>query len=84
MFFSWSTAEIIRYGYYLHKDSKLIKFLRYNVFIINYPIGVIIGEIITIVNFYQNSNYKAYHCIAVLITYIPCFPYLYFHMLKLR
>ena len=53
MFSSWSIAEIIRYGYYLHKDSKIIKWLRYNVFIINYPIGVILGELFTIWNYYK-------------------------------
>lgn len=53
MFCSWSIAEIIRYGYYLHKNSKLIKWLRYNAFIINYPIGVILGELVTIWNFYK-------------------------------
>ena len=52
MFFSWSIAEINSYGYYLHKDSKFIRFLRYNLFIINYPVGVIIGELITIWNYY--------------------------------
>lgn len=81
MFIAWSIAEIIRYGYYLHKDNKIIKFFRYNAFIINYPIGVLVGELVTIWNYYEESNHTAYHCILIMLIYIPCFPYLYVHML---
>ena len=75
MYAAWSFAEIIRYQYYIHKSTQgILLFLRYNAFIILYPIGIFAGEMPLIyrIHFY------------ILFLYVPFFPYLYLHMLKLR
>ncbi|OHT04104.1 Very-long-chain (3R)-3-hydroxyacyl-[acyl-carrier protein] dehydratase PASTICCINO 2 [Tritrichomonas foetus] len=83
MFTAWSFAEIIRYQYYNHKNAKgVLLFLRYNAFIILYPIGVLLGEIPLIYQNYQATGFVFQ--IFVLSLYVPFFPYLYIHMLKLR
>ena len=47
----WSIAEIIRYSYYIAKESdheiRILTWLRYSAFIILYPFGVT-GELLTI------------------------------------
>lgn len=50
----WSLAEIIRFSYYLFKNVSLFKTLRYNAFMILYPVGIL-GELRVI-----NSNLHLY------------------------
>ena len=52
--FAWCIAEIVRSLYYLLKDYYFIQFLRYNLFIILYPIGIT-GEILAS-EFYRANN----------------------------
>lgn len=40
----WSLAEIIRFSYYLFKNISICKTLRYNAFMILYPVGIL-GEL---------------------------------------
>lgn len=82
MFTAWCFAEIIRYSYYINKKSKILLFFRYNAFLILYPIGVLTGECPLIYQHYKSTNFV--FDLFVLALYVPCFPYLYFHMLKLR
>ena len=39
MVFAWASADILRYAYYLFPSSKILRWLRYTVFYILYPIG---------------------------------------------
>ncbi|XP_032871124.1 very-long-chain (3R)-3-hydroxyacyl-CoA dehydratase 1 [Amblyraja radiata] len=101
---TWALTEITRYSYYtfnlLNHLPYFIKWARYNLFIILYPIGVV-GELLTIYtalpfvkksgiyslrlpNKY-NVSFDYYIClILIMISYIPLFPQLYFHMLRQR
>lgn len=47
---AWSLAEIIRFSYYLFKNVSLFKVLRYNAFMILYPVGIL-GEL-RVINYY--------------------------------
>uniref|UniRef100_A0A3B3ZFZ3 Very-long-chain (3R)-3-hydroxyacyl-CoA dehydratase n=1 Tax=Periophthalmus magnuspinnatus TaxID=409849 RepID=A0A3B3ZFZ3_9GOBI len=100
----WTVTEITRYSYYtfklLHHLPYFIKWARYNLFIVLYPLGVI-GELLTIyaalpfvrrTGMYSmrlpnkyNVSFDYYYClIIVMLSYIPLFPQLYFHMLRQR
>ncbi|CAH2282331.1 very-long-chain (3R)-3-hydroxyacyl- dehydratase 1 [Pelobates cultripes] len=100
----WTMTEITRYSYYtfnlLNHLPYFIKWARYNLFIVLYPIGVA-GELLTIYaalpyvrrsgmyslrlpNKY-NVSFDYYYCLLIVMcTYIPLFPQLYFHMLRQR
>lgn len=83
MYTAWSLAEIIRYQYYIHKPNEgPLLFLRYNSFLILYPMGVLTGEMPLIYQNYQKTNNIVN--LVILFLYIPFFPYLYIHMLSLR
>lgn len=100
----WTVTEITRYSFYtfnlLNHLPYFIKWARYNMFIIMYPLGVI-GELMTIYvalpyvrksgmyslrlpNKYNVSFDYYYFLIIVMLSYIPLFPQLYFHMLRQR
>ncbi|XP_051755869.1 very-long-chain (3R)-3-hydroxyacyl-CoA dehydratase 1 [Ctenopharyngodon idella] len=100
----WTVTEITRYSFYtfnlLHHLPYFIKWARYNMFIVMYPLGVI-GELLTIhaalpyvrrsgmfslrlPNKYNVSFDYYYFLIIVMLSYIPLFPQLYFHMLRQR
>ncbi|OCT75630.1 hypothetical protein XELAEV_18030814mg [Xenopus laevis] len=100
----WTVTEITRYSYYTFKLLNhlpyFIKWARYNLFIVLYPVGVV-GELLTIYaalphvrksamyslrlpNKYNVSFDYYYFLIIVMCSYIPLFPQLYFHMLRQR
>ncbi|XP_053323214.1 very-long-chain (3R)-3-hydroxyacyl-CoA dehydratase 1 [Spea bombifrons] len=100
----WTVTEITRYSYYtfnlLNHLPYFIKWARYNLFIVLYPIGVA-GELLTIYaalpyvrksgmyslrlpNKYNVSFDYYYFLIIIMCSYIPLFPQLYFHMLRQR
>ncbi|XP_051005816.1 very-long-chain (3R)-3-hydroxyacyl-CoA dehydratase 2 isoform X1 [Acomys russatus] len=101
---AWTITEIIRYSFYtfslLNHLPYIIKWARYTLFIVLYPMGVT-GELLTIYaalpsvrqaglysislpNKYNFSfDYYAF-LILVMISYIPLFPQLYFHMIHQR
>ncbi|CAB1340676.1 unnamed protein product [Coregonus sp. 'balchen'] len=100
----WTLTEITRYSFYTFNLLNLlpyfIKWARYNMFIIMYPLGVA-GELLTIYaalpfvrktgmfsmrlpNKYNVSFDYYYFLIIVMLSYIPLFPQLYFHMLRQR
>ncbi|XP_048834145.1 very-long-chain (3R)-3-hydroxyacyl-CoA dehydratase 2 [Brienomyrus brachyistius] len=101
---AWTVTEIIRYSFYtfslLNHLPYLIKWARYTLFIMLYPMGVA-GELLTIyaaLPFVQktglysvtlpnkyNFSFDYYtFLILTMISYIPIFPQLYFHMLRQR
>ncbi|CAH2304957.1 very-long-chain (3R)-3-hydroxyacyl- dehydratase 2 isoform X1 [Pelobates cultripes] len=101
---AWTITEIIRYLFYtfslLNHLPYIIKWARYTLFIVLYPMGVT-GELLTIYaalpfvkqtglysirlpNMYNFSfDYYAF-LILVMVSYIPIFPQLYFHMIHQR
>ncbi|XP_041100316.1 very-long-chain (3R)-3-hydroxyacyl-CoA dehydratase 1-like isoform X1 [Polyodon spathula] len=101
---AWTVTEITRYSFYtfslLNHLPYFIKWARYNLFIVLYPVGVA-GELLTIYaalpyvrksgmfsvrlpNKY-NVSFDYYIClIIVMLSYIPLFPQLFFHMLRQR
>ncbi|XP_031439853.1 very-long-chain (3R)-3-hydroxyacyl-CoA dehydratase 1 [Clupea harengus] len=101
---AWTLTEIFRYSYYtfnlLHHLPYFIKWARYNLFIVLYPLGVI-GELMTIYaalpyvrksamfsmrlpNKYNVSFDYYIFLILVMLSYIPLFPQLFLHMLRQR
>uniref|UniRef100_A0A3P8UK17 Very-long-chain (3R)-3-hydroxyacyl-CoA dehydratase n=1 Tax=Cynoglossus semilaevis TaxID=244447 RepID=A0A3P8UK17_CYNSE len=97
----WTLTEITRYSYYtfklLHHLPYFIKWARYNLFIVLYPLGVLLTLYaalplvrssgmcsMRLPNKY-NVSFDYYYClIIVMLSYIPLFPQLYFHMLRQR
>jgi very-long-chain (3R)-3-hydroxyacyl-CoA dehydratase len=82
MFVAWSLAEVIRFQYYVRRNSRALLFLRYNAFILLYPMGVITGELPLLWKDYTTQG--RWINIPIIVLYIPFFPYLYRHMLRLR
>jgi very-long-chain (3R)-3-hydroxyacyl-CoA dehydratase len=82
MFVAWSLAEVIRFQYYVRKNSSGLLFLRYNAFIVLYPMGVLTGELPLLWRDYTTRG--RWINIPIMALYIPFFPYLYWHMLVLR
>lgn len=101
---AWTITEIIRYSFYtfslLNHLPYLIKWARYTLFIVLYPMGVS-GELLTIyaalpfvrqaglysISLPNKYNFSFdYHAflILIMISYIPIFPQLYFHMIHQR
>jgi very-long-chain (3R)-3-hydroxyacyl-CoA dehydratase len=82
----WSLADIIRNLFYLCKNS-FTGFLRYNCFILLYPIGVT-GEVRAIENNLRKNNYESNEYVIALRTLqvvIICGLFvLYTHLLKQR
>ncbi|MBX7225110.1 MAG: protein tyrosine phosphatase-like domain-containing protein [Chitinophagales bacterium] len=86
----WMIAEVVRYAYYgfnLLKKINVFQFLRYHLFIVLYPAGVLLEYIIG----YQflKTQYFKWNFITILVglfflSYIYFFPILYKHMLKQR
>ncbi|KAE8581738.1 hypothetical protein XENTR_v10024923 [Xenopus tropicalis] len=101
---AWTITEIIRYSFYtfslLNHLPYIIKWARYTLFIVLYPMGVT-GELLTIyaalptvkkTGLYSISLPNKYNfsfdyytfLILVMMSYIPIFPQLYFHMFHQR
>ncbi|XP_077480413.1 very-long-chain (3R)-3-hydroxyacyl-CoA dehydratase 1 [Stigmatopora argus] len=100
----WTLTEITRYSYYtfnlLHHLPYFIKWARYTLFIVLYPLGVL-GELLTIYSalpfvrrsgMYSmrlpnkyNVSFDYHYCLVIImLSYIPLFPQLFFHMLRQR
>jgi very-long-chain (3R)-3-hydroxyacyl-CoA dehydratase len=92
MLLAWSFTEVVRYSYFVFNLSgvgvpKLWTWLRYNTFLVLYPLGVAsecwlvwkasgpAGKV--------NELY-AYGLYAILAIYVPGFYVLFTHMLKQR
>ncbi|KAJ5080638.1 ptpla domain protein [Anaeramoeba ignava] len=99
---AWSPSEIIRYSYYLiralKKEINIVTWLRYSLFIVLYPIGVV-SEIMSIINslpetrekkifqikITESFNFEYSHlCIGIAVSYVMGFSKLYLYMLNQR
>lgn len=102
--YAWSITEVVRYAYYffglLDNVPYLIKWARYTLFYILYPIGVL-GELLlmfsaipvttatgqwstSLPNCLNLSFHFPYFLIVTILLYIPIFPQLYGHMIAQR
>ncbi len=73
----WALSEFVRYPYYIFPNSKILKWLRYNSFIILYPIGMFLEAVHIYFNNIPYTN--------ILILLYPLFgPKMYLHMLNQR
>lgn len=87
---AWSITEIIRYGFYVIKSITenppyLTLWLRYTLFIILYPIGLVteVRVVYKTIPYSPNKPLK-YFFIWALFAYIPGFLVLYSYMFKQR
>ncbi|EAL68514.1 hypothetical protein DDB_G0278683 [Dictyostelium discoideum AX4] len=102
MFFIWGLSELIRFPYYLYGSNspKFLTWLRYNAFIILYPLGFLSENILWYnmlpiilerrIHFIDmpnkfNFGFNYYYFLLVWITLtLMVFPQQYMHMFKLR
>ena len=75
----WSSAETIRSLYYLNKDSIVLSTIRYNAFLILYPIGAF-GEVLAYENYLNNHKDLFWFMRLVQTIFILGFFYMYYHM----
>ena len=104
LLFAWTITEIVRYSFYLFTllggVPYILKWLRYTLFIILYPIGVV-GEVLTVyaslkpvkdqeiysIRLPNSFNFVLdYHLVLMCLfpVYIFYFPKLYFYMFSQR
>ncbi|XP_047942067.1 very-long-chain (3R)-3-hydroxyacyl-CoA dehydratase 2 [Salvia hispanica] len=98
-FVAWAVSEVIRYSHYalycIGSSPKWITLIRYNAFIVLYPIGVFPGEMwlmyqalpfIKKENLYADSLPFSYYNFVLLLLF--CYPFLwlklYLHLFKQR
>ncbi|XP_057782801.1 uncharacterized protein LOC131000754 isoform X2 [Salvia miltiorrhiza] len=98
-FVAWSVSEVIRYSHYalycIGSSPKWITLIRYNAFIILYPIGVFSGEMwlmyqalpfIKKEKLYADSLPFSYY--NFMVVFLFCYPFLwlklYLHLFKQR
>ena len=83
----WSIADSTRSLYYVYKDSRLLGKLRYNLFLILYPIGCA-GEVMLmeqrIKGLKGDTNILYYIIRSVQVLFIMGLVVLYSHLLKQR
>ncbi|EJW03773.1 hypothetical protein EDEG_01929 [Edhazardia aedis USNM 41457] len=78
MGFCWFISDCIRYAFYTLRSGWL-RWLRYNLFIILYPLGVAMEMFLS---FKMISSFNGFLVVAVL--WAVGFPFLYGHMIKQR
>lgn len=83
MLFAWFISDFARYIFYFSR-YKIFKTLRYNLFIFLYPIGTFCEIVLTSRTEYISTGIYKYFLRAIILSYIPGFIYLFFHMLKRR
>lgn len=93
MVFAWSVTEIVRYGYYVASlvgsdgAPALLKWLRYSLFFVLYPLGAGSEAYLLLVVTPFTSKYSAfgpYVSYAILAIYLPGFYVMYSHMIRQR
>ncbi|KCZ82335.1 hypothetical protein H312_00358 [Anncaliia algerae PRA339] len=83
MLIVWNISDMIRYLFYIFR-GKLLKKLRYNAFIILYPVGIGLEIFLTNMVYLKHKGHAAWFYATIMILYIPLFPFLYYHMIKQR
>lgn len=89
--FAWSIAEVVRSAYYaaglVANEAVVIprsvSWLRYSSFLVLYPMGVI-SELACIAPLLTSTSALRFVYWPIAVAYLPGFPYLYGHMLRLR
>ncbi|ODQ80020.1 hypothetical protein BABINDRAFT_36251 [Babjeviella inositovora NRRL Y-12698] len=96
MVVAWSVTEVIRYNYYAAnmifqgEPGKVLTWLRYNTFLVMYPLGlfcevsILLGNFPDFVAALGGSRAAELFFYTLLLLYIPGFSLLYGHMLKQR
>ena len=83
----WSMAQVNRYLYYLFKQSSITGFLRYNGFLILYPLGAV-AETLVFNNYFERhpdlTNLYYYILRSINGMIIIGVVLLYIYMLKAR
>jgi very-long-chain (3R)-3-hydroxyacyl-CoA dehydratase len=79
----WSLADSVRAAFYIFKNNKILLHLRYNLFIVLYPLGVM-GEILAIedkIHYWRNYYFwlRTYQ-----IATVCGLAFLYMYLLKAR
>lgn len=83
MLLCWFISDTTRYLFYLSRN-RLIKFLRYNLFLLLYPVGTFCEIILVSRTESTSIGIFKYFLRAIMLFYIPGFIFLFFHMLKRR
>jgi very-long-chain (3R)-3-hydroxyacyl-CoA dehydratase len=84
--FPWSVGDATRSLYYIFKDNYLVGFLRYNLFLVLYPIGVT-GEVFVMEEYLKNMKHDVmifYTVRTIQCLFILGFCYLYKNLLRNR
>lgn len=81
--YPWSISDMIRSLYYLLKDYYFIQFLRYNLFLILYPLGVT-GEILAMEYFRTSHSEWTIYLRLLQASFVLGLFYLYAYLLKQR
>ncbi|KAK8022138.1 3-hydroxy acyl-CoA dehydratase [Apiospora rasikravindrae] len=90
---AWGCSEMIRYAFFVGQLLRgepfgWIKWLRYNAFLVLYPVGIVSEAWLVYLALVQEAAgvgpvYRGYLFLG-LLTYLPAGPYLFTHMLKQR
>ena len=83
MLVCWNISDFIRYVFYLFR-ANLFKKLRYNAFIVLYPVGISLEIYLTNRVYLMYKGVRSWFFGAIMLLYLPLFPYLYYHMIKQR
>lgn len=83
MLFCWFFADSIRYLFYFSRN-RILKFLRYNVFIVLYPLGTFCEIVLMSKVEKKSPDLLKYILRAIMLCYLPGFCFLYVHMIKRR
>lgn len=89
--FAWSITELVRCISYLtdltKRSNSVIKWLRYSLFLVMYPVGVT-GEFLILFGFWQWHNAQidsiAIALGLIAVAYVIFFPVLFGHMMRQR
>lgn len=92
MLLAWSFTEVVRYSYFVFNLSgigvpKLLSWLRYNTFVVLYPMGVasecwLVWKAIAPAS--RKNEMFGYALYAILAIYVPGIYVLFTHMLRQR
>lgn len=88
--YAWTITELLRYGYYIinyfydGKPPYALKWLRYSLFIVLYPLGLACEWITVYLSIPYAGGLYRYYLIFGLVLYIPGFIQLYRHMWRQR
>ncbi|ELA48276.1 hypothetical protein VCUG_00317 [Vavraia culicis subsp. floridensis] len=83
MLLCWFVSDTVRYLFYFSRNGT-VKFLRYNLFIVLYPLGTLC-EIVLVSRVERAcTGVLKYFLRVVMLCYIPGFSFLYVHMIRRR